>query len=49
MYWKNNLDFLAKQQGVKPVEDIKQLVANFWPEDETADEIIETIRKWRKE
>jgi hypothetical protein len=44
------LERLAAEQGVKPVMDpIKELYAPFWPEDETADYIVETIRRWRRE
>lgn len=38
---------LAAQQGVAPVQDIDELVGDFWPEDESADEFLATIRAWR--
>jgi hypothetical protein len=25
------------------------LLADFWPEDETADEVVATVRQWRRE
>lgn len=40
---------LAEEQGVKPIRDIADLVADFWPEDESVDEFIATIRAWRHE
>jgi hypothetical protein len=43
------LQKLASAQGVKPVEDIKELAADFWPENETADYIVDTLRRWRRE
>ena len=43
------LERLAREQGVKPIHDLNELVADFWPADETADMIIETVRRWRRE
>lgn len=43
------LDTLADAQGVAPIEDIEQLVADFWPEDETIEEFMATLRRWRDE
>jgi hypothetical protein len=43
------IDQLATQQGVQPIIDIKQLAADFWPEDESVDEFIDTVRQWRRE
>lgn len=45
----NTLEELAKQQGVEPVSDPSALVGDFWPEHETAEEFIATLRQWRKE
>ncbi|MGI8550761.1 MAG: hypothetical protein ACR2PL_08245 [Dehalococcoidia bacterium] len=44
-----NLKALAAQQGVQPVANFNNLLGNFWPEDETADEFIATVRRWRHE
>ena len=38
---------IAAQQGVKPIEDIDELLGDFWPEDESEDEFLATIRAWR--
>ena len=40
---------LAAQQGVKPVANPQELYADFWPEDETADQFVEAVRRWRRE
>lgn len=44
-----DLRSIAARQGVKPVEDFDNLLGDFWPEDETAEEFIATIREWRSE
>lgn len=46
---KIDLDALAARQGVRPIEDPAEMRADFWPEDETADEFIATVRRWRRE
>jgi hypothetical protein len=43
------LDALAARQGVKPIVNVDQLYADFWPKDETADQIIEAVRRWSRE
>lgn len=40
---------LAVLQGVKPIASLEELKADFWPEDESVDEFIQTIRQWREE
>jgi hypothetical protein len=40
---------LAREQGVKPIKSIDDPRGDFWPEDESADEFVETIRQWRRE
>lgn len=44
-----DLDALAEAQGIAPIEDIDELVADFWPEDETVEEFAATVRRWRDE
>jgi hypothetical protein len=44
-----NLSEIAREQGVEPIHDLSSLRADFWPEDESVDEMVETIRKWRRE
>ncbi len=46
---KTDLRTLATQQGVQPVENFDRLLGNFWPEDETADDLIAAVRRWRRE
>ncbi len=40
---------LATEQGVRPVTDFDDLLGDFWPEDETADEFVAAVRRWRSE
>ena len=41
---------MAEEQGVKPLDfDALLAKADFWPEDESIDEFIATIRRWRDE
>jgi hypothetical protein len=40
---------LAAQQGVQPLGNPKELLADFWPEDETADQFNQAVRQWRRE
>jgi hypothetical protein len=40
---------LAEQQGVKPVEKFEDLLGDFWPENESIDDFIATVRQWRAE
>jgi uncharacterized protein (DUF433 family) len=44
-----SLEEIAARQGVEPVENIDDLRGDFWPEDEPADEVTETVRTWRRE
>ena len=44
-----DLETLAAQQGVQPVTNFEDLLGDFWPEDETADEFIAAVRQWRRE
>jgi len=38
---------LVARQGVEPLRSITDLRADWWPEDETADDIIAAVREWR--
>ncbi len=41
---------LIEEQGVKPFNfEAAKAKADFWPEDESIDDFIATIRKWRDE
>jgi hypothetical protein len=44
-----SLKDIAREQGVAPVTDLASLRADFWPEDESVDEFVATIRQWRRE
>jgi hypothetical protein len=44
-----DVDALAASQGVQPVSSPEELAADFWPADETADEFIASVRRWRRE
>lgn len=41
------LDQLSEEQGVKPVTDVTELLGNFWPEEESADDVVKAVRAWR--
>jgi hypothetical protein len=43
------LDALALAQGAPLAVRFEDLIGDFWPEDETCDEFIATVREWRKE
>lgn len=40
---------LAEAQGVKPIETLDELWADFWPDEESVDDFIETTYQWRRE
>jgi hypothetical protein len=44
-----DLATIMARQGVKPVVSFDVLLGDFWPDDETADEFIATVRQWRSE
>jgi hypothetical protein len=44
-----DLDTLAQAQGIEPIEDIDELVADFWPEDEGVEDFVRAVRRWRDE
>lgn len=44
-----DLQALAAQQNVKPVAHFEDLLGDFWPEDESADDFVATVRQWRRE
>lgn len=46
---KTDLEALAAQQRVSTVSDFDSLLGDFWPEEESADQFIATIREWRRE
>ena len=40
---------LAEEQGVKLIESIDELRGDFFPEDESIDDFVATVRRWRDE
>ena len=46
---RTDLEILAKQQGITPINNFDGLLGDFWPEDESADEFISAVREWRRE
>ncbi len=50
LFWTGyDVAALAEEQGVQPVESLDDLWGDFWPEDESIDKFIETVRRWRRE
>jgi hypothetical protein len=50
-FWSSPVDVqeMAAQQGVIPVENIDELRGEFWPEWESMEEFDEMVRQWRHE
>lgn len=40
---------LAEEQGIKPIESIDALRGDFFPENESIDDFVATVRRWRDE
>jgi len=47
-YRQHKLRELAAEQGVEPITDPTELFGDFWPEEETTEEFITTLREWRR-
>src|SRR3954469_10025960 len=47
--WQTGPQPLATQQGMQPVTNVDVLLGGLWPEDETADAFVATVRQWRRE
>lgn len=39
---------LAEAQGVAPIQSLDELWGDFWPDEESIDNFIETVRQCRK-
>jgi hypothetical protein len=39
---------LARQQGVEPIRNIKDLQGDFWPEDESVDDFLAWVKEIRQ-
>ncbi len=49
-FWRSpTLETLAAEQAVAPVTNVRALTAAWWPDDETADDLIAFIRHQRQE
>ncbi|MEN3333376.1 MAG: hypothetical protein V7641_2741 [Blastocatellia bacterium] len=49
-YTSVDVETLARQQGVGPFNfALARQLGKFWPEDESIDEFIATVRQWRDE
>jgi len=35
------------EQGTGPITDVSTLLGDFWPEEETIEEFLDTLHKWR--
>lgn len=42
-----SIDELMSEQHVVPTDDARQLLGDFWPEDESVDDFIAAVREWR--
>jgi len=46
---RRQLEKLAAEQGVRAITDFDSLKADFWPEDESVDDFVRTIRERRRD
>jgi hypothetical protein len=46
---RKELERLAAEQGVRPITDFESLEADFWPEDESIDDFVRTVRERRRD
>ncbi|MBI4603404.1 MAG: hypothetical protein HY721_15740 [Planctomycetes bacterium] len=44
-----DIDAVIASQGVKPVIRFDDLLGDFWPQDESADDFTAAVREWRRE
>jgi hypothetical protein len=42
-----SIEQLMAEQGTGPITDVSQLHGDFWPEEETVEEFVATVREWR--
>ena len=49
-FWQpQSIESIVDSQQTQPVDDISALKADFWPEDESADDLIDFIEQQRQE
>lgn len=41
------VDQLATEQGTGPIEEIELLCGDFWPEEDSAEELVAAVDRWR--
>ena len=41
------MDQLAAEQGTGPIEDVALLCGDFWPEEDSAAELVTAVDRWR--
>jgi hypothetical protein len=44
-----DIEGLATQQGASAMRDFDSLLGDFWPAEESADQLIASVREWRRE
>ena len=42
-----SLEQLMAEQGTGPISDVSVLHGDFWPEEESVEEFVLTVREWR--
>ncbi len=42
-----SIEELIREQGVRTVSDPRELLGDFWPENESVDTFIAAVREWR--
>ena len=42
-----SIEQLMAEQGTGPITDVSELHGDFWPEEESVEEFVATIREWR--
>jgi len=42
-----SIEELMAEQGTAPITDVSELHGDFWPEEESVEDFVATIREWR--
>ena len=42
-----SIEQLMAEQGTGPITDVSVLHGDFWPEEESVEEFVATVREWR--
>lgn len=45
---RKELERLAAEQDVKPISNLDMLRADFWPQDESVDDFVQSVRERRR-